>query len=176
MQFQVLCGSEEGSLTVWDLRHSAFPASYLRPHDNCAITDVAYHRTDPTKLFTTSEAGELYQWSYKANLLSDEQLKRAEGDNINPWLCGDRTKNKITVNMIAFAIQNWNHSNQIGSVSHFSLPVEAIAEGSWQIGEHIRCQRITNNLRLRQWSSLFNRQHLNHFLCMMSQIISESKT
>lgn len=111
---------------MWDLRQPAFPASYLRPHDNCAITDVAYHRTDPTKLFTTSEAGELYQWSYKVNLLSDEQAKRAEGDNINPWLCGDRTKNKITVRSIQITIDSILIAIFLLFLSYFSTVETAI--------------------------------------------------
>lgn len=158
----MLCGSEEGSLTVWDLRQTAFPASYLRPHDDCAITDVAYHRTDPTKLFTTSEAGELYQWSYKTNQLSDEQAKRIEGDNINPWLCGDRTKNKITVSYLSFLLWRVDKRNKIKFIS---ISVETAIEKHWQIGEYIRCKWITHHLWLRQRSCLFDRQYLNNNIC-----------
>lgn len=91
----MICGSEEGSLTVWDLRNPTFPASYLCAHDNSPITDVAFQRTNPTKLFTASETGELFEWSYKSTINTDGA--KAEGDNINPWLCGERTKNKINV-------------------------------------------------------------------------------
>lgn len=89
-------------MTVWDLRNPMFPASYLSAHES-PITDMAYHRTDPTKLYTASEAGELFQWSYKLNQISDRidgQVKAPETDNINPWLCGERTKNKINVRCI----------------------------------------------------------------------------
>lgn len=92
----MLCGSEEGSLTVWDLRQPAFPASYLSAHENSSITDVAFHRTDPTKLFTASESGELFRWSHKTGHNIDRQEPITE--NANPWLCGERTKNKINVN------------------------------------------------------------------------------
>lgn len=97
---KVLCGSEEGSLTVWDLRQPAFPASYLSAHDNSSITDVAFHRTDPSKLFTASESGELFQWSYKSGLNIEGQTT----ENINPWLCGERTKNKINVSEIMMRV------------------------------------------------------------------------
>lgn len=95
----MLCGSEEGSITVWDLRQPSFPASYLTAHES-SITDLAYHRSDPSKLFTASQRGELYQWSYSANQISDRidgNLRAGEGDNVNPWLCRERTKNRINV-------------------------------------------------------------------------------
>lgn len=97
---QVLCGSEEGTLTIWDLRQPAFPASYYTVHENTSVSDIAFHRTDPTKLFTASESGELFQWSHKAQQITeriDGQLTVVENENINPWLCGQRTKSRINV-------------------------------------------------------------------------------
>lgn len=97
---QVLCGSEEGTLTIWDLRQPAFPASYYTVHERTSVSDIAFHRTDPTKLFTSSESGELFQWSHKAQQITeriDGQLTVVENDNINPWLCGQRTKSRINV-------------------------------------------------------------------------------
>lgn len=99
-KIKVLCGSEEGTLTIWDLRQPAFPASYYTVHERSAVSDVAFHRTDPTKLFTCSESGELFQWSHKAQQISeriDGQLTVVENENINPWLCGQRTKSRINV-------------------------------------------------------------------------------
>lgn len=97
---KVLCGSEEGTLTIWDLRKPAFPASYYTVHENSSVTDIAFHRTDPTRLFTTSEAGELFQWSHKAQQITekiDGQLTISDNDNVNPWLCAQRTKSRINV-------------------------------------------------------------------------------
>ncbi|XP_055325450.1 nucleoporin Nup43 [Sitodiplosis mosellana] len=96
----VLCGSEEGTLTIWDLRQPAFPASYYTVHEKSSVSDVAFHRTDPTKLFTSSESGELFQWSHKAQQITeriDGQLTVVENENINPWLCGQRTKSRINL-------------------------------------------------------------------------------
>lgn len=98
--FKVLCGSEEGTLTIWDLRQPAFPASYYTVHDKSSVTDIAFHRTDPTRLFTSSEAGELFQWSHKAQQITDKidgPLTMNENENVNPWLCVQRTKSRINV-------------------------------------------------------------------------------
>lgn len=98
---QVICGSEEGSITVWDLRSPAFPASYLKTHES-SITDLGFHRSDPSNLFTASESGELYLWGQNTNQYTDHMdgnLRSADNDNVNPWLCGERTKNKIKVSL-----------------------------------------------------------------------------
>lgn len=96
----MLCGSEEGTLTIWDLRQPAFPASYYTVHEKSSVSDIAFHRNDPTKLFTAAESGELFQWSHKAQPITeriDGQLTVVENENINPWLCGQRTKSRINV-------------------------------------------------------------------------------
>lgn len=97
-----MCGSEEGTLTIWDIRQPAFPASYYTVHENTSVSDIAFHHTDPTKLFTSSESGELFQWSHKVQQITeriDGQLAVVENENINPWLCGQRTKSRINVNL-----------------------------------------------------------------------------
>lgn len=50
-------------------------------------------------MFTASEGGELFMWSHANSAMStaivDNQLKSSEIETINPWLSGERTKNKI---------------------------------------------------------------------------------
>lgn len=97
----VLSGCEEGSITVWDLRQPEYPASYVSAHDT-AITEIAFHPTEPVKVYTSSEGGELYQWLSNSNQLTtvdgiDSQSSRSE--SINPWLSGERTKNTISVSL-----------------------------------------------------------------------------
>lgn len=90
-------------MTIWDLRQPAFPASYYTVHEKSSVTDINFHRTDPTKLFTASESGELFQWSHKAQQITeriDGQLTVIENENINPWLCGQRTKSRINVSYL----------------------------------------------------------------------------
>ncbi|XP_067627184.1 nucleoporin Nup43 [Eurosta solidaginis] len=91
----VLAGSEEGSITVWDLRQPGYPASYLSAHTS-AITEISFHPTEPSKLFTAAETGELWLWSTQSKVnVTDMETTAAE--NINPWLNGERAKSRINV-------------------------------------------------------------------------------
>ena len=73
----VLCGSEEGAITVYDLRNPSFPASYLCSH-NYAITELMFHPTQPDKLFSASANGELWKWTQNMmqNITQDKQPSR----------------------------------------------------------------------------------------------------
>ena len=96
-QHIILAGSEEGSITVWDLRQPGFPASYLSAHSS-AITEIGFHRSDPTKLFSAAESGELWLWSQHPTMNGMETPASASvAENINPWLNGERAKNRISV-------------------------------------------------------------------------------
>lgn len=101
----LLAGSEEGSITVWDLRMMADAASYLTAHDT-AITELAFHPTAPNRLFTAAEGGELFEWSHvvggvaTARSLNAPTEGSADADQANPWLSGERIKNKISVSVI----------------------------------------------------------------------------
>lgn len=92
----VLAGSEEGSITVWDLRQPGFPVSYLSAH-NSPITDIGFHRSDPTKLYSATEDGELWQWAHQPSISVPQDLEAQKTENTNPWLNGGRTKNNIQV-------------------------------------------------------------------------------
>ena len=85
---------------MWDLRNFDHQALYLSAHDS-SISEINFHPTEPSKLFTSSETGELYQWSTPSGQVLDggvdSQLKYAESENVNPWLSGERIKNKINV-------------------------------------------------------------------------------
>lgn len=98
----VLSGCEEGSITVWDLRQPEYPASYVSAHDT-AITEIAFHPTEPVKVYTSSEGGELYQWLSNSNQFTvdgmDSQSNKSE--SVNPWLSGERTKNNISVSLLS---------------------------------------------------------------------------
>ncbi|KAI9576101.1 nucleoporin Nup43 [Glossina fuscipes] len=90
----VLAGTEEGSITVWDLRQPGNPASYLSAH-NTPVTEIRFHRSDPSILFTAAECGELWQWAQLPNIVDSEKL-----DKMNPWLSGERTKSRIAVSCL----------------------------------------------------------------------------
>lgn len=109
-QNHILLGaSEEGSVTVWDLRKcdeplnkSLFPSSYLSAHD-FAITEMKFHPTQPKNMFTA--AGELVSWSQNSlqNIPTEFESQKSSAtaeSTMNPWLIGERIKNKINVKTI----------------------------------------------------------------------------
>ncbi|XP_053698410.1 nucleoporin Nup43 [Sabethes cyaneus] len=112
----ILAGSEEGSITVWDLRHKQFPASYLKAHEQ-AITELAFHKTEPSRLYSASEGGELWQWNQNTlsstaaagGLLNASSITGNAGldstETNNPWLNGERAKNKINVTSLLSGIR-----------------------------------------------------------------------
>nr|XP_016940061.1 nucleoporin Nup43-like [Drosophila suzukii] len=91
-QHILLCGSEEGSITVWDLRNLNYPASYLSAHKS-PINEIGFHRKDPSKLFTAAEGGEVWMWS-ENKVLGCESSKK---DGNSPWLSGDRVRSLVDV-------------------------------------------------------------------------------
>ncbi|XP_055543784.1 nucleoporin Nup43 [Wyeomyia smithii] len=104
----ILAGSEEGSITVWDLRQKQFPASYLKAHDH-AITELAFHRTEPSRLFSASEGGELWQWNQNSLPAASSSIAGSAGldstETNNPWLNGERAKSKISVTSLLSGIR-----------------------------------------------------------------------
>lgn len=99
-QHIILAASEEGSITVYDLRQPSFPASYLCAHDH-AITELMFHPTQPDKLFTASANGELWKWTQNTmQALTQDFDARSTVDSINSWLNGERAKNKISITTV----------------------------------------------------------------------------
>ncbi|ALC46099.1 Nup43 [Drosophila busckii] len=90
-QHVLICGCEEGSISVWDLRNMKYPASYLSAH-NSPITDIGFHRRNPNKLFTAAEGGEVWMWS-ENNMAFDTDQK--DGNSV--WICGDRVRALVNV-------------------------------------------------------------------------------
>jgi len=93
-QHIIIAGTEEGSLTVFDLRQPNVPASYLSAHTE-SINEVNFHKTEPSRLFTCSENGELWLWSQ--NTFPSIGLAGIVDSTEVPWLNGERAKNSINV-------------------------------------------------------------------------------
>lgn len=100
---------------MWDLRQPQFPASYLKAHEH-AITELAFHRTQPSRLFSASEGGELWQWNQNTlpsaasatgfmHDTSSVMAAAAASDTNNPWLNGERAKSKIAVTSLLSGIR-----------------------------------------------------------------------
>ncbi|XP_017144334.2 nucleoporin Nup43 [Drosophila miranda] len=95
----LLCGTEEGTITVWDLRNLQLPSSYLSAHES-AITDIAFHRSDPSKVFTAAEEGEVWMWSDNKGI-GDRNLL----DGNSAWLSGDRLRSLVNVDGVLTGIR-----------------------------------------------------------------------
>lgn len=96
---QVLAGTEEGSITVYDLRSPNFPASYLCAHSQ-AITEMLFHPTQPDKFFTASDDGELWKWTQNAQRQVRENLTQNTNEAGNPWLNGERAKKYVNISTV----------------------------------------------------------------------------
>ena len=53
------------------MRQPAYPASYLCAHE-FGITEIKFHQTQPTKLFTASLTGELWKWEQNQQIIPQE--------------------------------------------------------------------------------------------------------
>lgn len=96
-QHIILSGSEEGTITVYDVRQPNFPASYLSAHD-FAITELKFHPTQPDKLFTASANGELFKWTQNMmQAIPQEYDNKSPIETINPWLNGERAKKNVQI-------------------------------------------------------------------------------
>ena len=99
MLIQVLAGSEEGSITVYDLRQPNYPASYLCAHDS-AITELMFHPTQPDKLFSASANGELWKWTQNMLQIPQEYDSKNATESVNSWLNGERAKKNVNITTV----------------------------------------------------------------------------
>ncbi|PSN43436.1 Nucleoporin Nup43 [Blattella germanica] len=82
----VLAGGEDGSLTVWDLRHNTFPVTLLSAHSD-TVAELQFHPERPEHVFTCSTSGEVWHWDTSSMSRTDE----------NPWLSTDASKHRLEV-------------------------------------------------------------------------------
>lgn len=95
-----MAGSEEGSITVYDIRQPNFPASYLSAHDH-AITELKFHPTQPDKLFTASANGELWKWTQNMmQVIPQEYENKNPMESVNPWTNGERAKKNVQISAV----------------------------------------------------------------------------
>ncbi|KAJ9595957.1 hypothetical protein L9F63_012850 [Diploptera punctata] len=83
----VLAGGEDGSLTVWDLRHNTFPVTLLSAHSD-TVTELQFHPERPEHVFTCSASGEIWHWDTSSMSHSADE---------NPWLNTDAAKHRLDV-------------------------------------------------------------------------------
>lgn len=94
----VLAGGEDGSLTVWDLRHHTFPVTLLSAHSD-TVSELQFHPDRPEHLFTCSTSGEIWHWNTSSMSRSAHlgtmpaEFPRDE----NLWLNSDVAKHRLEV-------------------------------------------------------------------------------
>lgn len=91
-QHLILQGGDDGSITVWDLRHNNVPVTLMSAHSQ-AVSELQFHPDRPEHVFTCSLSGELWHWDTTA-------MTRLTAENImeeNPWLSGDVAKHRMEV-------------------------------------------------------------------------------
>jgi len=116
----ILAGTEEGSITVFDLRNPSTPASYLSAHSE-AINEIGFHRSEPSKMFTCAENGDLWQW-HQNTFPNIDGFRSVAADTEVPWLNGERAKNNITVTALV-------NGNRMGINSFDSFKNKVVAAG-----------------------------------------------
>lgn len=96
----MLAGSEEGSITVYDVRQPNFPASYLCAHDS-AITELKFHPTQPDKLFSAAASGEVWKWTQNMmQAIPQEYENKTPIETVNSWLNGERAKKNVQITTV----------------------------------------------------------------------------
>lgn len=94
-----IAGSENGSLTVWDLRVNTYPACLLNAH-SAAVSEIQFHPDHPERLFTCSANGEIWHWntaSMSKQITNTVSAMSLNESTINPWLMSDEAKSNLEV-------------------------------------------------------------------------------
>lgn len=92
-------GSQDGTLTVWDLRQTKFPMTTLDAHQT-SMWEVRFHPSHAEHLFTCSEDGSVWHWD--ASALASSVLKASKGGDggqQSPWL-GLEASSKLEINSL----------------------------------------------------------------------------
>uniref|UniRef100_A0A8D8LR84 Nucleoporin Nup43 n=1 Tax=Cacopsylla melanoneura TaxID=428564 RepID=A0A8D8LR84_9HEMI len=80
-QHLLFVGSDDGSITVWDMRNTENPIILNTSH-NESVSELQFHPENPNHFFTCSSLGELWHWDMK----QDSSLQQWCGDTLNERL------------------------------------------------------------------------------------------
>lgn len=116
----LVTGTQNGLLSIWDLRQESQPVTVLDAH-SAAIMEVKFHPQNPDLLFTCSQDGSLWQWdasniksmssSGSGKLIGSEIPSRQTVSSGNPWLNCDATKHRLEI---------------VSLLPHSTLPVNSL--------------------------------------------------
>ncbi|KAL8599017.1 hypothetical protein ACOMHN_006826 [Nucella lapillus] len=97
----VATGSQDGTLTVWDLRQNRFPMTTLDAHQS-SMWEVRFHPQQAQHLFTCSEDGSLWHWdasAHAASMAGATGAGEGAGGQQSPWL-GLDTSSRLEINSL----------------------------------------------------------------------------
>ncbi|KAI5741072.1 hypothetical protein M8J76_010083 [Diaphorina citri] len=81
-QHLLFVGSDDGSITVWDMRNTDSPIILNTAH-NESVSELQFHPENPNHFFTCSTLGELWHWDMKQDTATLHQWR---GDTLNERL------------------------------------------------------------------------------------------
>lgn len=95
----IATGSVEGLLNIWDVRSNAVPTCSLQAHQSM-LWDLLFLPTDPTKLLTCGEDGNLIVWDFNKNNANPTSIRFSseQRDAIQPTKLYDNT---LSLNTLA---------------------------------------------------------------------------
>lgn len=97
-QHIVATGSQDGTLTVWDLRQTKFPMTTLDAHQT-SMWEVRFHPYHAEHLFTCSEDGSTWHWDASAQTAAVVGHRGNESGQQSPWLGLDASP-KLEINSL----------------------------------------------------------------------------
>ncbi|XP_006007599.1 nucleoporin Nup43 isoform X2 [Latimeria chalumnae] len=143
-QHIIATGGQDGTLSIWDVRHGSMPVSLLEAHDS-EMWEVHFHPSNPDHLFTCSEDGSLWHWDASANAVEKPSflhqgeksiLHVSRSTMVQPdlnqsltsvWLNSDSAKGRFDVtNMLSNQILSVNSLDVLGQCLVCGTDGEAI--------------------------------------------------
>ncbi|XP_063164929.1 nucleoporin Nup43 isoform X2 [Candoia aspera] len=138
-QHIVATGSQDGMLSVWDVRQGSMPVSLLNAHE-AELWEVHFHPSNPDHLFTCSEDGSLWHWDASSDVTERKSFLHTSGRNtsflphstvnqsvISAWLSNDPTKDRMEItNLISNPTLSVNSLDVLGSCLLYGTDAESI--------------------------------------------------
>nr|XP_060609530.1 nucleoporin Nup43 [Anolis sagrei ordinatus] len=132
-QHIVATGSQDGMLSIWDVRQGDIPVSLLNAHE-AELWEVHFHPSNPDHLFTCSEDGTLWHWDASTDVSERKSYLHTGGRSttflpqsqsvISAWLRNDPTR-EIT-NLISNPTLSVNSLDVLGSCLVYGTDAESI--------------------------------------------------
>uniref|UniRef100_A0A2D4N4X9 Uncharacterized protein n=3 Tax=Micrurus TaxID=8634 RepID=A0A2D4N4X9_9SAUR len=138
-QHIVATGSQDGMLSIWDVRQGSMPVSLLNAHQ-AELWEVHFHPSNPDHLFTCSEDGSLWHWDASSDVTERKSFLHTSGRNtsflphsmanqsiISAWLNNDPTKDRIEItNLSSNSTLSINSLDVLGSLLVYGTDTESI--------------------------------------------------